>query len=81
MLDEFAEYDWVLNPLGAYVQEIDSATRSGFDVRFVRLKLAVCDLKLLPKTHTVPYRDPAGVMSKYIIDIEVETEHTKPLNA
>ncbi|KAF3319911.1 hypothetical protein FCM35_KLT21825 [Carex littledalei] len=80
-LDEFSEYDRVLNPFGAYVQEIDSATRNGYDVRFVRLRLAVCDIKLLPSTHLVPYRDPTGTLTKFDIDIEIENEHTEPLNA
>lgn len=60
---------------------MDSATQSGYDVRFVHLQFVVCDLKLLPKTHLVPYRDPTGTITKFEIDIEVEIDQSEPLNA
>lgn len=79
--NDWVEYERILNPFGAFVLEVAPGTHSGYDTRFVRLRLAVCDVNLLPTKHHVPYRNAAGFLSCYDLDIEIETPTTESLQA
>lgn len=80
-LNEQREYDKLFNPWGAYVLEIDAGTYSGYDVRFVRVKLEVCDRSLIPAKHLLPYRNPNGQRKVHDLEFEIKSDKSETLNA
>lgn len=79
--NDLDEYERIFNPFGAFVLEVDPGTHSGYDVRFVRIRFGVCDLALLPRKHHAPYRNAAGFMSVYDLELEIETPATEAIAA
>lgn len=80
-LNEKREYEKLFNPWGAYVLEIDAGTDSGYDVRFIRVKLEICDRSLIPLKHLMPYRKPNGQRKLYDLEFEIESDKSETLNA
>lgn len=80
-MNDLVEYEKISNPWRAYVLEIDAGTHSGCDVRFFRLRLEICSRHLIPKSHLVPYRNPAGKTGLYDLEIEIEGEKFESLHA
>lgn len=80
-MNEWLQYEKLFNPFGEYVIEIDTATNSGHDVRFVCLRLEICDRKLIHKSHLVPYKSPSAKRCLYNLDTEIETDKAESLSA
>lgn len=78
---EWNEFEKLLNPFGAVVLELDTATRNKYDWRFARVRVGACDPKLFTEQHWQLYRDMTGYVSNFPLKIEVETDSTEPVNA
>lgn len=75
------ELEKVFNPLGAHLLELAPGTGSRYDWRFIRVKMGVCDEKLLPPVHYVERLTPSGKIKVFDIHIEVENEQTESVHA
>lgn len=60
---------------------MDVATHGGYDVRFVRVKLEVCDRSLIPAKHMMPFKNPEGQRRLHELEFEIESEKTEGVNA
>lgn len=81
LLWNWFEVDRMFNPLGAVLLEMDAATGSKYDYRFVRARIGICDISLLPPMHWMLHRDATGYVSHFPLEFEVEDENTEPVNA
>ncbi|KAF3340152.1 hypothetical protein FCM35_KLT15923 [Carex littledalei] len=75
------EVEKVFTPMGAHILEIDPGTGGRYDWRFARIKLGVCDVRLIPPIHYVEYLNPSGKIRVFDLHIDIESAKTESVHA
>lgn len=72
MLWQTHEFEKLVEDFGAILLDQDPATENYRDWRAARLKIGICDPKLLPESHWIMFKDASGHVSRYDILFEIE---------
>lgn len=75
MLWKTGEFEKLIEDFGAILLDQDPTTVNYWDWHFARLKIGICDPKLLPESHWIMYKDASGHVSRY--DMLFEIEHDR----
>lgn len=75
MLWQTSEFECLIEDFGAILLDQDHATVNYLEWRYARLKIGICDPKLIPDSHWIMYRDASGHVSRYDILFDIEHYH------